>query len=134
MLPSEPDNRSTADGRPMTDEHAHARLSRMLGGDPEITPCDETLNLARRVLAAQSRAIADGIRKVVARLPARPVSVCLSGSGEFLARAAWEEMIADGGVNPTAVGLLSSRLGRSLSESACAYAVAVLMSEASWWA
>jgi probable H4MPT-linked C1 transfer pathway protein len=133
MLPEEPDNRSTADGRPMTDPFAHARLSRMLGGDPEITKPDVTMDLARRVLDTQRRMIADGIRAVLARLPDAPGAVCIAGSGEFLARTAWDEVVGTGPANRIPVFPLSSRLGPMLSEAACAYAVAVLAAEASTW-
>jgi probable H4MPT-linked C1 transfer pathway protein len=133
MLPEEPDNQTTADGRPMTDSRAHARLSRMLGGDPEITKPDETMSLARRVFDAQRRAIADGIRSALGRLPDAPGAVRIAGSGEFLARAAWNDVVGTGLLNRIPVCSLSSRLGPTLSEAACAYAVAVLAAEASTW-
>ena len=133
FLPEEPGNHSTADGRPMTDEHAHARLSRMLGGDPELTSPETTMDLARRVFVAQRRAIANGIRAVLDRMAAPPAAVTLSGSGEFLACAAWEDVPATGPDNRVQVDSLSSRLGPELSAAACAYAVAVLASEGPTW-
>jgi probable H4MPT-linked C1 transfer pathway protein len=133
MLPEEPDNRSTADGRPMTDSHAHARLSRMLGGDPEITKPNQTMGLARRVFDAQRRIIADAIRAVLGRLPDAPGQVCLAGSGEFLARATWDDVKGSGLANRIPMCSMASRQGPTLSEAACAYAVAVLAVEASMW-
>lgn len=133
MLPEEPDHRATADGRPMTDVHAHARLSRMLGGDPEMTDRVETLALARRAFASQRAAIGRSIRQVVARLPDSPTTVCTSGSGEFLARAAWDDVVGGGGATAVPIRSLATDLGPARSEAACAFAVAVLMAEAHSW-
>lgn len=134
LLREEPDNRSTADGRPMTNEHAHARLARMLGGDAEITPEAETVALARRAFAAQRRAIGDGIRRVLSLQSIRPATVCLSGSGEFLARAAWEMVSADHESGNVLLRSLATQLGPALSNAAGAHAVAVLAAEAPAWA
>jgi (4-(4-[2-(gamma-L-glutamylamino)ethyl]phenoxymethyl)furan-2-yl)methanamine synthase len=131
-LPEEPDNRSTADGRPMTRENARARLSRMLGGDPHLTAEPEALDLARRAFVAQRAAIAGGIRRVVDRLPRPPRAVLLSGSGAFLAGAAWDDGAAVGGPRAR-VSSLTDRLGPDLSTAACAYAVAVLATEGRPW-
>jgi (4-(4-[2-(gamma-L-glutamylamino)ethyl]phenoxymethyl)furan-2-yl)methanamine synthase len=133
MLPPEPENRSTADGRPMTDKFAHARLSRMLGGDPEITSPEATLGLARHVFDRQRETIATGIRKVLARQPARPCRLMTSGSGEFLAQATWAGLISNGGVSLTSLSSLAAEWGPELSQSACAYALAVLAAGAPKW-
>jgi (4-(4-[2-(gamma-L-glutamylamino)ethyl]phenoxymethyl)furan-2-yl)methanamine synthase len=125
-LPAEPENRSTADGRPMTATNAHARLARMLGGDSETTPTDETITLARQAFAAQRRAIVAGIRGVVERLPGRPRTVCVAGSGEFLARAAWEDCRGADGPDATS---LSDRWGPGRAAAGCAVAVAYLAAE-----
>jgi probable H4MPT-linked C1 transfer pathway protein len=119
------DDRSTADGRPATDRCAHARLARMLGGDGEVTDPSETTDLARRVFAAQRRAIAAGIRRVLHRLTEPVRSVCVSGSGEFLARAAWEDV---GGLEVEVVSLTET-WGASRACAACASAVARLAAE-----
>lgn len=128
FLSPNPDDRSTADGRPMTGANAHARLARMLGGDPEVTSAEETRVLAERTLVEQRRAIAAGIRRVVDRLPNWPRAVCVAGSGEFLAISAWEAV--RGGTGPVARAL-TDLWGPSRSEAACAQAVAVLGAGAS---
>jgi (4-(4-[2-(gamma-L-glutamylamino)ethyl]phenoxymethyl)furan-2-yl)methanamine synthase len=133
LLPDEPENHSTADGRPMTPEYAHARLSRMVGGDPEVSRPDETTDLARRVFDAQRAMIATGIRAVLERMAVLPDAVTLSGTGEFLARAAWDEAVAGQPAGAVRIDSLSSRLGPLLSSAACAYAVAVLASEVLRW-
>src|SRR5947209_852439 len=80
MLPPESENRSTADGRPMTGEFAHARLSRMLGGDPETTSHEATLDVARQVFDGQRAAITRAIRNVLGRQPAGPCRLVTSGT------------------------------------------------------
>jgi (4-(4-[2-(gamma-L-glutamylamino)ethyl]phenoxymethyl)furan-2-yl)methanamine synthase len=125
-LPEEPDNRDTADGRPMTVRHAHGRLSRMLGGDPGITPEAETLALA---LTARQRQVTMIVRALIRACDgARPGAIAVSGSGEFLARAAAASVGWERGTPPL-VGL-SETVGPELSAAACAYAVAILAAEA----
>jgi len=125
-LPEEPDNRDTADGRPITVRQAHGRLSRMLGGDPEITPEAETLALARSARRIQVATIARSVIRLCAR--DLPGTVAVSGSGEFLARAALHSVGWDD-ETPRVVAL-SDVWGPDLSVAACAYAVAKLAEEA----
>jgi probable H4MPT-linked C1 transfer pathway protein len=133
MLREEPENRATADGRPATADHSHWRLARMLGGDAEVTPRAETLALARRVYERQRAAISAGIERVAGRLGGPPGTVILAGSGEFLARAAWDEFVTRRAAVPAPVYALSEWDGPSLSEVACAYALAVIAAETSVW-
>jgi hypothetical protein len=132
-LPPDETNRATADGRPMTVVHAHARLARMLGGDPEITPPEATMRLAERAFTAQRKMIATGICRVIGRSSISPNAVCLSGSGEFLAREALSDAVATGLINKMPVVSLAKRHGPALSEAACAHAVAALAMEAESW-
>jgi probable H4MPT-linked C1 transfer pathway protein len=131
LVPDELGNTATADGRPATAQFAHARLSRMLGGDPEITPCAETLELARTVFGLRRSAIVRSMETVTGRLPGPPRTVILSGSGEFLARAAADEFAAIQGPSglPPHIVSLTERLGATVAEAACAYAIAVLTAE-----
>jgi (4-(4-[2-(gamma-L-glutamylamino)ethyl]phenoxymethyl)furan-2-yl)methanamine synthase len=126
LLPPDANDCSTADGRPLTDANAHARLARMLGGDPEVTPSADTLDLARRVFAAQRRSIAAGVRQVIEHMGEQPAVVCVCGSGEFLARAAWEDACPTSGAR---VMSLADQWGAPRAAAACAWAVAVLASE-----
>ena len=118
-------DRQTADGRPATRLHAHARLSRMLGGDPELTTMDETYQLASIAHGKQRSLLLDALQAVANRMPSPPRAVVLAGSGEFLARAAWNDY-AHLLQRDMAVISLAEELGSVTSSAACAYAVAVL--------
>lgn len=114
----------TADGRPATREFAHARLSRMLGGDPETVPRSETLRLAERVLASQTEMLTDeAIRVADAVAPVR--TVITAGSGEALARPVLASPIFDGVRRVS----LAEELGPGVSTCAPAFALAVLAGE-----
>src|SRR5262249_9837999 len=135
MLPEEPETRDPAAGRPMPIPNAHARLSRMLGGDPEITPQAETDALAHTVFERQKDKIVRAIERIVNRHRGPPRIVIVSGSGEFLARAA-AEAIAGNSENRIGPGMehmrfvsLAERLTPAVSGAACAFAVAVLATE-----
>ena len=129
LLPENPEDRSTADGRPSTVAAAHARLARMLGGDGEMTSLEETQQLASNAFARQRQLISEGIAAVTRR-ESEPTCVIFSGSGEFLARAAWSDFAAkqEQRVEPVMISL-TEKLGPDISSAACAYALAVLLEE-----
>jgi probable H4MPT-linked C1 transfer pathway protein len=124
--PEAPDDCDTADGRPATKEFAHARLSRMLGGDPEMTPPEATLELAARVAARQADMIRAAARMVAARLPQGPAVLVTAGSGEFLSGAITDP---NHGWSDLRTLSLSETLGPEVSHAAAAYAVAMLAAE-----
>lgn len=134
MLGNVPENEAdvgTADGRPATRKYSHARLARMLGGDPKLSSIEETTLLARMAVSAQGRLLTESLARMVASLPDRRVeSLVIAGSGEFLARAAWSvfENTHESGDAPAPVPIISlaEQLGPVTSAAACAYAVAVL--------
>ncbi len=84
MIPENPDDLATPDGRPNTLLAAHARLARMLGGDPEITSREETYRLASMAYARQRALIVEAIRKSSGRCSEPWQRIFLAGSGEFL--------------------------------------------------
>jgi (4-(4-[2-(gamma-L-glutamylamino)ethyl]phenoxymethyl)furan-2-yl)methanamine synthase len=132
LTPEEPDNLSTADGRPATRSFAHARLSRMLGGDPELVTESETDRLAHRTYMRQREMIVTAMQRVASRLAAAVTTVVVAGSGERLAEAAATEFLAkDGNRTETPrIVCLTKVTGAQLSHAACAYALAVLAAEA----
>jgi (4-(4-[2-(gamma-L-glutamylamino)ethyl]phenoxymethyl)furan-2-yl)methanamine synthase len=130
----DPDDRSTADGRPATRHFAHARLARMLGGDGELISPTETQAFARQVFDRQQALIVQSMREVAASLPAPIRTVILSGSSHSLAGWAWITFTADMDhfvVDAMRVIELSKEIGPSASAAACAYALAVLATEGS---
>src|SRR5207248_7130859 len=91
--PEDPGDTNTADGRPATRAEAHARLSRMVGGDPEMTPEEVTRSIAEGVAEQQLdrlRWAANAVARRANRLSGiheeKELPVIVSGSGEFLAR------------------------------------------------
>jgi probable H4MPT-linked C1 transfer pathway protein len=110
-VPEDPADRKTADGRPATKAHAHARLARMVCADAESMSLNETVKLAH---------------SVVERLPSLPEMVIVSGSGEFLTLPLLTEQPK---LSQCKKKRLSQLLGEEVSRAACAYAVAVLASE-----
>ncbi len=122
VLDDDFDDCQTADGRPATKKNAHARLARMIGGDSEMTPETTTHQIASDVHAIQRGLLADAIRAVVDRMPTMPGVVVLSGSGEFLARSAWQDVATD----EIPIKSLREILGPEISTAACAYAAAIL--------
>ena len=126
MIPESPGNTATADGRPATLSCAHARLSRMIGGDAESTGEGESSSLAGEVFARQRSLIADAMSEVAARMDSSPQTILVSGSGEFLARAATAEFAK---ITPVRTASLAATIGHDATEAACAYALAVLATE-----
>jgi (4-(4-[2-(gamma-L-glutamylamino)ethyl]phenoxymethyl)furan-2-yl)methanamine synthase len=132
MIPEEPANLSTADGRPASKKDAHARLSRMLCGDPETVSEDATENLARSVFHEQKAMIVRAMSVVAMRLDVPPRIIIVSGSGEFLAQAAAMDFLQAAGVRKaetTGIVSLANQLGPERSDAACAFAVAVFAAE-----
>ncbi|HKA05884.1 MAG TPA: hydantoinase/oxoprolinase family protein [Gemmataceae bacterium] len=132
LIPEEPDNFSTADGRPATKSFAHARLSRMLGGDPELISEPETDRLAHRAYMRQREMLVSAMQRVAKRLSSFPNTLVVAGSGEHLAEAAATEFLAKHG-NQTEmpqIVSLTKVAGAPVSHAACAYALAVLAAEA----
>jgi probable H4MPT-linked C1 transfer pathway protein len=125
LLPEDPEERSTADGRPATIAAAHARLARMLCADDETCNEAETTDLALRTRARQIGVLCDALRQVVGGQAEPLRTVILAGSGEFLARVVLSAMA----LAALPVISLTERLGPAISQAACAYAVAVLAGE-----
>jgi probable H4MPT-linked C1 transfer pathway protein len=122
-LPEDPDDRDTADGQPATVAAAEARLARMLCADLETSTAPQRRAVAERAVRRQVELLRRAIARVARRLPERPRTIVLSGSGEFLARQA---LARDEEVR---VASMAQELGPAVSAAACAYAVAVLLCE-----
>jgi probable H4MPT-linked C1 transfer pathway protein len=125
-IEEDPADTSTADGRPATKAAAEARLARMLCADLETSTADERRRLAERVLLRQVMTLEFAVKRVAASLPAPPQTVLLAGEGEFLAQVVlgYQKPIP-----PCPTVVPSATLGPTISQAACAYAVAMLAAE-----
>jgi len=119
-IPESPTDRNTADGRPATREAAHGRLARMMCADSETISMHEALALAQEVFDRQLGLLRETMKHHTASISNPPEAVVTSGAGEFLARKVLE--------NVKTISL-AAKLGPEISESACAYAVAILAQE-----
>jgi probable H4MPT-linked C1 transfer pathway protein len=116
----------TADGRPATKAHAHARLARMSCADVERFSLGRARRLAREIFCFQRTIVEAALKKVAARLPQPPRTIVLAGIGDRLAGAALRCL-----PRGFRVIALRKKLSPSVSAAACAYALAVLAKE-SW--
>jgi probable H4MPT-linked C1 transfer pathway protein len=122
LVPECPDDRDTADGRPATRAGAWGRLARMRCADAETFSFTQCVDLAERALAAQWQTVRAAMQRVAAHRP--PLSrIVVSGSGEILGRTVAARQLPWSDIPCTS---LAELLGSSLSEAACAYAVARL--------
>ena len=118
LLPENPDDRDTADGRPMTCTYAHVRLARMRCADAETFSEEEAKRLAAGAWSTQRTFIIEACGRVLSDRPELE-RIVVSGSGEVVGRTVAEQMRKP-------ATSLANQLGRALSEAACAYAVAML--------
>jgi probable H4MPT-linked C1 transfer pathway protein len=125
LLPENPADTDTADGRPATRAGAHARLARMWCADLESSSERERIEYAEGLHRRLVRQLAAAVACVARRLPGAPRTLVLAGSGEFLAR----RVLAQIPFHDAVVVSLAERLGPVLSTAACAHAVAVLAAE-----
>ncbi len=129
LLPEAPDDCDTADNRPLTVEKSLARLARMLGGDVETIPEEQTIRFATAVHTQVIKTLVQAIRVAYyhSQNPPELRTVLVSGAGEFLARRVIEEF--RGGAPVERVVSLNDELGPVVSSCAPAYSVAVLATE-----
>lgn len=125
MIRDNPSDCDTADGRPATAAHAHARLARMMCADLETSTKVERQKLAERVLLKQVYCLRLAVQSVQKRLAGPLETVIVSGSGESLAGIVIKEM----GLAPKRLISLADILKQELSIIAPAYALAVLGQE-----
>jgi probable H4MPT-linked C1 transfer pathway protein len=115
----------TADGRPLTKEHARQRLARQLCGDAAEFSAADFERMAEAVRDTQCDELAACIGVVLMHMPEASSTCILSGSGEFLAVAVAKDRL--GGCITVS---LSEKLGLQPSRCAPSHAVAVLTAEA----
>jgi probable H4MPT-linked C1 transfer pathway protein len=124
LRPEDAADCQTADGRPVTRRHAHARLARLLCADAAEVSESMVCELAQRALGRQVEYIGWAVDRVLSDFP-RPQEVLLSGSG---AELAWQVCACHPRLESVRRRALAEHSG--VSEAAAAYAVAVLAQEA----
>lgn len=122
----DPDDHDTADGRPATKSHAHARLARMICSDLETITAKKLESIKHIMLARHVYSLAFSVEHVAKRLSGPPQLVILAGSGEFLAQPVLRQQTA---FPPCSLLSLERDMGAHISTAACAHAVALLVSE-----
>lgn len=124
LLPEDPADSDTADGRPATMIAAKNRLSHMLCCDSTELSGDEIEAVATEFLQAQVQRIGASLRRILQRQQPECQRLFLSGTGEFLAEYVCDRM-------PETMHfprvLLSQQLGSEVASAACAYALARLL-------
>ena len=125
LIPENAADTQTADGRPATLDHAHARLARMRCAEATEIPRVDVEALARRAMETQAAFVCKAVARVLDGRPT-PRRVVLAGSGEAIARRV---LATHARLSSIPVISLAERLGPALSEAACAYAVATLVAE-----
>jgi (4-(4-[2-(gamma-L-glutamylamino)ethyl]phenoxymethyl)furan-2-yl)methanamine synthase len=122
-IPDNPHDLATADGRPATRAAAHARMARMLCADAETCTEDEARKLAQRALLKLVHHLTTAVESVAECHSGPPRTAVIAGSGEELASFVLQKQK---GFPMPAVVSLAERLGRGISQAACAQALAVL--------
>jgi probable H4MPT-linked C1 transfer pathway protein len=118
-IPENPTDLDTADGRPSTIEAARDRLARMVGADRETFGIDDASQLAGALDNALVARLAEAADRGCVQRFERPMTVVVSGSGEFLASRVAGSLVAVGG----RIVSLTELWGGGLSEWACAKAL-----------
>jgi probable H4MPT-linked C1 transfer pathway protein len=155
FIPENPNDCDTADGRPATRKHAHARLARMYCADGETVPEDNIRVLAEGIRDEQVKRIGGCIRGVEDKLKGMPSNLpseaeirailtnLQARTDEASRNEFWRLMrlhdvhyivsgsgeFLAGWAAPRAETSLSHELGPEVSACAPAYAVAVLAAE-----
>ena len=127
MVPEDPADTETANGRPATIAAAHDRLARSICCDATEFSADDMRVMAQSAAAAQRRQIARGILAVIASQQAVPSRLLISGSGSFLAEQTVAEIPALAAAEQIR---LADEFGPAIAEAACAFALARLAAEA----
>jgi (4-(4-[2-(gamma-L-glutamylamino)ethyl]phenoxymethyl)furan-2-yl)methanamine synthase len=123
LVPEDPADTNTADGRPATKAAAQTRIARMFCADLETSTADERRCYAENIMHQQMMMLGTAFNRVARRLPALPQTILFAGEGEFLIRLTLK---GQQNIPPCRVVSLSRELSPELSRTACAYAVAML--------
>src|SRR5262249_6140576 len=124
QIEEDPNAKWTADGRPLTREHASQRLARQICSDASELSSHDLVRMAATVRAEQLKRLSGSIESATGG--ERRQFAITSGAGEFLAHAALAEM----GFTGSRISL-AQVAGIESSRSGPAYGLAVLSEELS---
>lgn len=116
----------TADGNPATQDNAYARIARSVCCDVSEMTRAEAVEVAHYLAEQQQKQINQALNQVVDQMSVPPMAVLMSGSAVFLA----EKIIrAHPVLSETVITNVAEIFDRSISNAACAFAVARLAAE-----
>jgi (4-(4-[2-(gamma-L-glutamylamino)ethyl]phenoxymethyl)furan-2-yl)methanamine synthase len=121
----EPDNLSTADGRPATAAAARDRLARMVGADRDGFSALDAIEFAQAADLCLTERLCQAAHRACTATIGAPVAAVVSGSGSFLARRLAYRLIGAGGP----VISLEEAWGPVASSAGCAFALVTLAAE-----
>ncbi|WP_435009604.1 hydantoinase/oxoprolinase family protein [Tundrisphaera lichenicola] len=124
-IPSDPNDLSTADGRPSTADASVDRLARMVGADRDGFSSEDAFALAEAADNALMARLEGATRRATDSTIGRPRHAVVSGSGEFLARRLADRVLEPGGI----IISLAEAWGPVASGAACAHALVELARE-----
>jgi probable H4MPT-linked C1 transfer pathway protein len=124
-IEQEPDNLSTADGRPATVLAAQDRLARMVGADRDSFSALDAIDLARAADLCLTDRLCRAAERACSATIGGPAAAVISGSGIFLARRLAHRVVGKGG----AVISLKEAWGAVASSAGCAFALVSLAAE-----
>lgn len=116
----------TSDGRPFTKKNSLRRVAKMLCADPSEISMKEIIKTSEIAIKSQVEWISTAIKSNVQRQNMEPEWVSISGSGEFLAKLAMENLPWNS--KPT-MNYFSEAFGKQNSTAACAFSVMKLAGE-----
>ena len=121
-IPEDPDDTSTANGRPATRVEARHRLARMIGLDYEHFTEQDAISMATQIDKQVLKIIEKSLQRVVKRLPGERVEqIVVSGSGSFLGQRIAGKIIPENSILN-----LEAIWGPDQASAACAVALVKL--------
>jgi (4-(4-[2-(gamma-L-glutamylamino)ethyl]phenoxymethyl)furan-2-yl)methanamine synthase len=124
-IESEPDNRSTADGRPATTDAARDRLARMVGADRDNFSALDAISFAQAADSCLIERLREAGERACAATIGKPAGAVICGSGSFLARRLADLLIDLGGP----VINIKEAWGEAAAGAGCAFALLALARE-----
>ncbi len=142
-LPPDPQNRQTADGRPLTVAAARQRMARLLCADPPELSSGEIEAMTIAAASSQRARLIAKLKSLIDHHPELPLQFIVAGQGEWLAREIVETAVPTGATLSSVAELVDRSLPvqhesepgnessgpSALSRCAPAYAVACLLEQ-----